>query len=125
MKTKIYNQHSEHTEWLNKLAFYKDEIGIIQNRLEEVGSKNTGKDVMLEVEHFQNQLMIQEENIHKISHHISRDEKQVEKNIMENPIASDHRKTEDHSEERAMVESFEKNFNELRTDFKTFLSKRL
>ena len=33
MKTSIYNQHDEHTEWLSKLSFYGDEIVIMQKRI--------------------------------------------------------------------------------------------
>ncbi len=37
MKTKensIYNQHAENKEWLNKLFFYKEDIAIMERRLE-------------------------------------------------------------------------------------------
>jgi len=125
MKTKIYNQHSEHTEWQNKLDFYKDEVKVMEHRLEEISQKNTGLEIRKEIEHFQNQFIIQKENISKISHHITRDEKQIVADIKENPVASDHRKTEDHTEERGMVTSFETNFDDLRKEYTTFLSKSL
>ena len=125
MKTKIYNQHGEHTEWQNKLDFYKDEVKVMENRLTEVSQKNTATEVRKEIEHFQNQFIIQKENISNISHHISREEKQIQSEIKNNPIASDHRKTEDHTKERDMVTSFESNFNNLRKEYNMFLSKRL
>ena len=61
MKTgeKIYTQHADHTEWLSKMKFYTDEITILKNRLGEIASKNNQKDVLAQVEHFQNQLIIQ------------------------------------------------------------------
>ena len=123
MKTKIYTQHEEHTEWLSKLAFYKDELPILQKRIEEVLRKNTSKDVASKVEHFQNQLLIQADNISKIQHHINHEENTIQNSIKDNPIASDHRNTEDHLEERQMVESFEKHFIELRDDLNTFISR--
>lgn len=123
MKTKIYTQHEEHTEWLNKLAFYKDEFPILQKRIEEVIRKNTSKEVAQKVEHFQNQLLIQLDNISKITHHINREENVLQNSIKDNPIASDHRTTEDHTEERQMVESFEKHFLELRNELNNFVAK--
>jgi hypothetical protein len=123
MKTKIYNQHKEHTEWLSKLAFYKEEVPIMQKRIEEVLSKNTLKEVAVKVEHFQNQLLIQLENINKVRDHIINDENAIEKSINLNPVGADHRKTDDHKDEREMVESFEKHFLELRQELNTFVSK--
>jgi len=108
-----------------KLNFYKDEVKVMENRLEEVNQKNTSTEIRKEVEHFQNQFIIQKENIHKISHHICGEEKQIETEIKRNPVASDHRKTEDHSKERDVVENFESNFNNLRKEYNTFLSKRM
>ena len=125
MKTKIYNQHLEHTEWQNKLNFYKDEVKVMENRLAEVSDKNTALEIRKEIEHFQNQFLIQKENISKISHHISKEEKQIIAEIKKNPVASDHRESEDHAIERDMVKSFEDNFNNLRKEYKTFLSKYL
>lgn len=123
MKTSILDQHAEHTKWLNEMAFYKDEIKVMQKRIEEVISKNTNKEVAVKIEHFQNQLLIQDSNISKIQHHINHDENAIQNNIKANPIASDHRKAEDHVEERAMVADFEKHFKELKTELNTFLSK--
>jgi hypothetical protein len=123
MKTNILSQHEEHTKWLSEMAFYKDEIKVMQKRIDEVASKNTSKDVLVNIEHFQNQLLIQDANISKIQHHINHDENAIQNSIKENPVASDHRKAEDHVEERQMVESFEKHFKELKTELNTFLSK--
>ncbi|MBK7666864.1 MAG: hypothetical protein IPJ32_05610 [Sphingobacteriaceae bacterium] len=120
MKTNILNQHAEHTKWLSEMAFYKDEIKIMQKRIDEVSSKNTSKEVVIQIEHFQNQLLIQDANVSKLIHHINHDENAIQNNIKENPIASDHRKAEDHTEERQMVESFEKHFKELKTELNAF-----
>ena len=125
MKTSIYTQHSEHTEWQNKLNFYKDEVKMMENRLLEISQKNTATEIRQEIEHFQNQFIIQIENISRISHHISAEEKQIQAEILKNPVASDHRRAEDHATERDMVTSFENNFNELRKEYNVFLSKRL
>jgi len=125
MKTeeKIYDQHAEHTDWLSKMKFYTDEISVIKNRLVEIASKNTDKEVLAHVEHFQNQMIIQKNNIDEISHAIKLDEEALQKEIKDNPTAVDHRKVAYHAKEKDAVDSFEKNFNEIRNEFKAFAAK--
>jgi hypothetical protein len=122
MKTTIYSQHYEHTEWLNKLSFYVDEISVMQNRIEEIAKKNTAKEVKIKIEHFQNQLLIQKKNIDALKRHIKDDERLLQDNIMKNETAVDHRKIEDHLAERKDIEDFENNFNNLRKEFNLFLA---
>ncbi len=125
MKTSIYSQHEEHTSWLNKLSFYNDEIVVMQKRLEEVNSKNTGMEVRKSVDHFQNQFIIQKNAAEDIRRHIKGEEKALQHEIKSNPVAVDHRKTDDHVDERSMVEHFETNFNALRKEFNAFLADKL
>jgi len=119
----IYTQHEENKEWTSKLTFYKDEIKILTGRVEELASKNTSNDVMIGVEHFQNQLIIQRNNIDEILHLVKLNEEALIAEVNSNPVAVDHRKVEYHAKEKDMVESFEKNFNELRAEFNEFASK--
>ena len=119
----IYNQHSENTEWKSKLNFYKDEVVILTGRLEEIASKNSGKDALAEVEKYQNQLIVQRNNIDEIAHLVNLNEQALIEVIKSNPVAVDHRKVEYHSKERELVDSFETNFNNLREDFNRFASK--
>ena len=55
----IMQLHSEHKEWLNKLSFYKDDLAVLQNRLDDIAGKNSDKDMLAVVEKYQNQLTIQ------------------------------------------------------------------
>jgi predicted RNA-binding protein len=119
----IYNQHHENTEWLNKLSFYTDEVKIMTGRLEEIAAKNNTSEVLAHVEHFQNQLIIQKNNIDEIRHAVKQNENQLEAEIKSNPVAVDHRSMEYHSAEKDLVESFENIFNSLRDEFNEFSSK--
>jgi len=125
MKTgeKIYTQHADHTEWLSKMKFYTDEIKILKNRLGEIADKNNRKDVLANVENFKNQLIIQKNTIDEISHIINLEEYAIQKEIIKNPVAIDHREMKSNKEVKNNVDTFEKNFNELRADFKTFAAK--
>lgn len=120
---KIYELHEEHKEWLNNLAFYKDEIKVMQNRVSEVASKNSSPDVLKQIEHFQNQLIIQRNNIDELCHSIKDHENYLENRVNENPTAVDHRKVNDHPKMRDSYISFDKVFNELRKELNEFLTK--
>ena len=66
----IYQQHEENTSWTNSLKFYKDEIILLRERLAEIAFKNSNKVILAEVEHYQNQFIIQHNRIDEIMHSI-------------------------------------------------------
>jgi len=122
-KENIFNQHEENTDWMNRLDFYKAEIDILKNLLGEVAEKNTAEDVQKQVEHYQNQFIVQRDNLDQLAHNIRLNEQKLQKEVTDNPVAVDHRKMEYHDAEKDFIEYFENNFKGLRTDFKTFSSK--
>jgi hypothetical protein len=122
-KEKIFKQHEENEDWINKLNFYKDEIHILKGRLEELAQKNTSKNVAAEIEHFQNQFIIQRNNIDNIAHAVKINESELIDSIESNPISANHRKMEYHEREHDLIATFEKNFKHLRQDFNKFSSK--
>ncbi len=124
-KAKIYDQHAENTEWTNKLNFYMDDIKIMTGRLEEVAAKNSSGEVLAQVEHFQNQFIVQRNNIDEAIHVVKMNEELLQAEIDENPVAVDRRSVEYHKIEKEMVDTFEKNFNELRREFNEFIGKWL
>lgn len=126
MKTeKIYAQHSENTEWMNNLLFYRDEIKIMKNRLQEVVSKNNSKEILALVEHFQNQIIVQSEQLDTIKHEINLDNDLIAKEVDKNKTAVDRRSLQDHTDLRKKAEDFEKIFTSFRTELNGFLSKHL
>jgi predicted RNA-binding protein len=120
---KIYTQHEENQKWASNLAFYKDEIKIMEKRLEEIVSKNTSKEILAQSEHFQNQLIIQKNQIDQINHIINIDNDNIHDEINKNIVAVDRRSIEDHTELREQVSTFESLFTDLKQNFNTFLSK--
>jgi predicted RNA-binding protein len=120
---KIYTQHEENKEWASSLAFYKDEVKIMETRLSEIVSKNTSKDILAQAEHFQNQLIIQKDQIDQINHIINLDNDIISKEINKNEVAVDRRSIEDHTILREQMKSFEHIFSVLKLDFNSFLSK--
>ena len=121
--TPIYQQHEENREFTSKLDFYKDEIKILEGRLGELASKNSKNDILGELEKYQNQLIIQRNNIDEIAHKVKINEDALEREIEKNPVAVDHRHVPYHAAEKELVSGFEKNFNSLRADLNGFISK--
>ena len=62
-KEKISVISDEHQSWLSALVFYKDELNVLRGRLTEIASKNTSKELLAQVEHFENSITLQQENI--------------------------------------------------------------
>ncbi len=119
----IYDQHLENQDWLKRLDFYKEELTILRERLQEVTSKNTNTDFLKSVEHFQNQFLIQRNHVDELAHQIKVNENLLVKEIEQNPVAVDHRKVESHDAETDFMAFFEKNFAQLRAQFNVFLAK--
>ena len=122
-KAFIYDQHLENQDWLKRLDFYKEDLSILRERLDEVTSKNNHVDFLKSVEHFQNQFIIQRNHIDELAHQIKVNENILVAQIEDNPIAVDHRKVESHDAEAEFMGFFEKNFAELRAEFNVFLAK--
>lgn len=122
-KKTIYQLHEEHKTWLNMLLFYQDELSIMTRRISEIAQKNTSNEVLSMVERFQNQLIIQKDQIETLTHGIKNHASFLEAAVKNNPTAIDHEKFADHRVQRESVEIFEKMFNELRAELIRFLSK--
>ncbi len=121
----IGDLHFDHMEWLNALRFYKDDIGILEHRLEDIARRNTGTEVMAELEHFQNQFIREREVIDELRHDIKQHENLLEKESKEHPVAIDHRAFTDHTDLRERMATYEKLFRELKGDYQRWLAKRL
>ena len=117
--------HHEHKEWLNVLSFYQEDILTMKKRLEEVASKNTDREIHGWVERFKNKIIIQTEQIELLKHEINDHESEIVSNVENNPVASDRRKIDDHSELRDRFQTFELLFNKLRKDLNVFAAKWL
>ena len=56
----IYNSdlHFEHERWRSELFFWKDEMKSFKHRLEELVLRWTDKEVLAQLEHFQNEFIL-------------------------------------------------------------------
>jgi hypothetical protein len=114
---------SEYADWLRAIAFYKDEIKILQNRLSEVSQRYTNVDVKSDVEHFQNQFIIQGNNLDDLAKdikehetHMSQDAEKMAQHLSNHTLA-------EHDAQRDRFAHLEKTITDLRHDFNRFLVK--
>lgn len=112
-----------HTDALRGLDFYKEEIMILKKRLEEIAADNTGHEVSEKVEYFQNQFLIQGNNIDELKHQIKENVKNIEHQIQE---SSGLVKVNTAGKNIDLYDQYlvlEKIINEIRQEFNRFASK--
>ena len=124
-KVQISDLHFELNLWLNEFKFYKDEIKIFKKRLEEIVSRNTDKEVMKEVEHFENQYLREREVIDELRHEIKQHENLIEREDRLHPVAVDHEYMTYHNQLKDQVKQFRKIYQELRDEFMDSLGRWL
>ncbi|PSJ71428.1 hypothetical protein C7N43_39370 [Sphingobacteriales bacterium UPWRP_1] len=115
--------HFEHQLWSSELAFCKDELKILDERLREVALKNTTMEAKALVEHFQNQFIRQNEVIDEYRHKINEHENFLISEAEKHPVAIEHRFFPDHAEMREEMHIFRKLYADLKHEFVNFLAR--
>ena len=112
---------NEHSEWIKGLEFYMDDLQVLVHRLEEVARTNGDFETRSGMEHFQNQFIIQRNNIeelkHKIKEHIHLVSRQpaLETEQVNSTLLTDHESLADE------YRTLEKVINEIRKEFNDYL----
>jgi hypothetical protein len=113
--------------WANEISFFNQEIGLFEGYLADVAQRWTDKEVMSELEHFQNQFIIQREQAEILAHDIKLFLQGMAEYAKENETAIDHKHFDAKSEEMGKmadrVDTYKSIYAELKSDFRTFLSK--
>lgn len=112
-----------HGDALRGLDFYKQEIGILKKRLEEIASDNTGREVAESIEHFQNQFLIQINNIDDLKHRINENIKDIENQVKNSAGFVDQKSADENAGLYDQYLTEEKFINDIRQDFNRFASK--
>ncbi len=124
-KELIYNVdlHFEHENWERELNFWKDELKSFHIRLEELVMRWTDQDVLAEIEKFQNQFMIQEEEFDSIENQIAMHEKNMAEHYEKNEDVLNKMFVSQHLTLREVMETERNLYNNLKKDFFRFMSK--
>lgn len=104
---------TNHIIWQKGFAFYRDELEVMSHQLEEITNRDSSVEFLQLVEHFQNQMIVQRNNIDELKHVVNLYVEQLKKGAAD---ASQqvvlHQKYQD----------FERVMNLLRHEFAEFLA---
>jgi hypothetical protein len=114
---------AEHAEWLRGLDFYRDEVALLEERLLRLSQGRAYSDAAKDIEHFQNQLIIQRNNIDELAHAIREHMSRYGHAVATGDGRPAARLEEGHGPLREGYTAFEKVMNELRHEFNGFFAR--
>ena len=120
VQTDISQLSAECSEWRQILRNYREEFHNCEKALTETCKQSLTKDHLTQVEHFQNQFDIQLRNIHDLKHSIKTHERRIDQESSQGEIADENFTL--HEELLNEFLGLENTLQELRNEFKTFIS---
>lgn len=126
METEILynsNMHFEHVQWKGELDFWNDELKSFNNRLSELVTRWTDKDVLAKLEHYQNEFILHGDVIEDIEEIIDKHEINISKHSNKDHESLDVYLVKNHVSLRHKMESQRQIYADLKKDFFQFLSK--
>jgi len=118
----IKHIYSLHSDALRSLDFYKQDIKILRNRLEEITADNTRREVAVMIEHFQNQFLIQQNNIDELKHKLHDNLSNIQNQVMEYAGFISETSSAENVDLYDQYLTIEKLVNEIRQEFNRFAS---
>ena len=119
----IKSLHLEYQLWTRELIFYKEEIKIFEDHLASLIRKNTKHNFKVQVEHFQNQFILEKEVIDHLKHDLHVSEKQLAAFVHElSGMGMETVRMDNHSNLRDRIFTFRKIYRELKEEFRQFES---
>ena len=118
VQTEISQLSAECTEWRQILRNYRNELQESKKVLQQICRNELTKDQLLQVEHYDNQFHIQLININNVKHAIKMHERKIQ--LKEDQISED--MFAEHENLLSEFLSLESTLQELRNDFKQFVS---
>lgn len=121
----IYNEdlHFEHQQWRSELAFWEDELKSFKNRLGELVTRWTDKEVLVQLEHYQNEFILHDRVIDDMQEAIEQHEIRIAAQTKTGQDALDTILVKKHVEFRNRMETQRQIYADLKKDFFRFLSK--
>ncbi|HVI46246.1 MAG TPA: hypothetical protein VM802_15330 [Chitinophaga sp.] len=109
--------------WKEEVNDVRGEVRMMRERLEQIVLSHAPREVMTQVEHFENRFLRQREVADEMFHDI----KQCGKKISNEPqrVVHDDRPVDDYDTMQRRMEIFQKLFAELKDDFNHFITRDL
>ena len=123
----ISDLHFSFKLWANEMAFFNQEIELFEGYLAEIAKRWTAQEVLAELEHFQNQFIVQREEAELLTHDIKNFQKNMSHFAKENETAVEHMHFDSKANEKNnvadRVETYKSIYSALKKEFRVFLSK--
>jgi hypothetical protein len=117
----IRSLHMEYQLWTRELIFYKEEIRIFEDHLTAILKRNNKNGVPAQVEHFQNQFILQKEVIDFLKHDLQVSERQLAGFVYEmSGDGIDNIKMDNHGSLRERMTTFRKIYKDIKNEFRRF-----
>jgi len=117
------NMHFEHQLWKRELNFWKDELKSFNNRLSELETRWTNKDVLAQLEHYQNEFILHGGVIEDLEESIEKHEIRIAGQSKIGEDAIDTVLAKKHIKFRSQIETQRQIYSELKKEFFRFLEK--
>ena len=125
-KKSIRELHFTHELWLIEMAYWKEEITVLDKYLAEVTKLYTDNAIRAGVERFQNQFIIQQNFINSLKNDVKAQENLIQKLELDiNSKILQQKKSDDEYEIRDKMLTNQKMYVELKESFKKWLSNKL
>lgn len=123
MKDTLSHMHAICEDWKRDLHFFKSELGILHNRLNEIAGKNTNKEILIDIEHFENKFRILGIHVDEMLHDVNEKNDSILKEAAEKPnyIHVKMKESADHLED--LMHDTSNDFYLTKKSFYQFLSK--
>jgi hypothetical protein len=121
----FYNSdlHFEHKQWNQELLFWEDELKSFNSRLSELVSRWTDKDMLAQLEHYQNEFILHEGVINSLRDDIEMHETNMSAHYKNGEDTLNKALVKTHIEFRKRMETQRHIYNDLKKEFFHFLSK--
>jgi len=111
----------EYQLWTRELIFYKEEIKIFESHLINILKRNSKGAVLVQIEHFQNQFILQKEVADFLKHDLIVSERQLTNFAHEiSDEGIDDIKMDNHGSLRERMGTFRKIYREIKQEFRRF-----
>ncbi|WP_422080986.1 hypothetical protein [Ulvibacterium sp.] len=124
-KQVLFNEdlHFEHQQWRSELAFWEDESRSFKNRLEEMVRRLTDKNLLAQLEHYQNEFVLHNGIIDNLQEDIEIHEARIASQTQTGRDMPDTLLTRKHLEFRRRMETQRQIYVDLKKEFFGFLTK--
>ena len=110
----------EHNDWLRGIAFYLDEIKILEHRLSELSQFLENGESKIQVEHFQNVFIVHRDNLERLQSDIQTNLQHIEHDVDQMANHLSNRTMAEHDAMRDRYVQLIKALQEVRHDFGRF-----